>query len=140
MYELPKKTEIEKIRDERNEIKKKFLDLLFNNCSLTRKEIAAMAGASSLTMGKFLLEDPDFLVEVRKVEAIRDGMRADAVEDKLFSRLMKGEAKDIAYFFYLNNHKPVKYQDRRNIDISGEIKFINHIPEPEIINDRINSN
>ena len=50
----------------------------------------------------------------------REDRITDAVEDKLFDRLLKGEATPTEYIFYLVNRRPNKWQNNYRVTHSGE--------------------
>ena len=102
---------------------------------IIRRELenAKCLGAAQRISG---LKSPDTLFRWRKPKGSRidryiiacqersQERRDDAVEDKQFDRLIKGEASPAEYIFYLVNRRPKKWQNNYRVEHSG---YINHL-------------
>ena len=98
-------------------LKKQFFEHLpeFAEQDLHVYEIAKNLGISKSTFHRLRLKFPEVEDAMRAVQEIRDGHRNMSVEDKLYNRLISGEAADGAYFQYLYNRRPDRWADRKNV-------------------------
>ena len=75
------------------------------------------------------------MLDDSEIEGIK---HTDTAKTKI---VVKSVVPDVtAQIFWLKNRQPNNWRDQRDVNVSGEIKLINHNPEPEIVRDAISAN
>jgi len=83
----------------------------------TTREACDASNVSYVTWYRWCLQD-DKLQEL--YDEIRDS-RVNQVEDKMYLRLVNGEASSQEYVFYLKNRQSRRWKDSSDVTIGGEV-------------------